>query len=207
MRAQNAGPVYVVSYVDTAPATRVTAASTLRALREASRKEAGNNGFELIQGLGRPEQFAILEVWSDAKAQENHASAAGTKQLLDKLKPYLTAPIDTRLHTGYLVGQAKASGAGSVYVLTHVDLIGAKKDDGLAAIKQLSAESLKESGVLRFDAWQQGNRPNHLTLIEVWRNRGAFDRHEGAAHTRKFRDALGPMSGSLYDQRLYRRVN
>ena len=62
----------------------------------------------------------------------------------DKLKPYLAAPIDERLHTGFVVGPPKVSGAGSVYVLTHVDLIGAKKDEGLAAIKQLSTDSAQD---------------------------------------------------------------
>jgi quinol monooxygenase YgiN len=53
---------------------------------------------------------------------------------------------------------------------------------------------------------QQTSRPNHLTLVEAWRGRAALEAHEAAAHTRKFRDALLPMSGSLYDQRLYKAI-
>ena len=94
-----------------------------------------------------------------------------------------------------------------MYVLTHVDLIGAKKDDGLAAIKQLSNDSAQDTGILRYDVLQQGNRPNHLTVVEVWRGKGALEKHEAAAHTRKFRELLLPMSGSLYDQRLYQAIN
>lgn len=52
-----------------------------------------------------------------------------------------------------------------------------------------------------------GNRPNHLTLVEVWRGNSDLEKHELAAHTRKFRDLLLPMSGSLYDQRLYQAIN
>ena len=88
----------------------------------------------------------------------------------------------------------------------HVDLIGAKKDDGLAALKQLSADSAKNVGVLHYDVLQQVSRPNHLTLVEVWRGNAALEAHETAAHTRKFREVLLPMSGSLYDQRLYKAV-
>ncbi|MGA8887197.1 MAG: antibiotic biosynthesis monooxygenase, partial [Pseudolabrys sp.] len=119
-RAQDASAAYIVSYIEVAPSSAQTAAvSVLRALRDASRKETGNRRFEVLQRIGRTQQFAILEVWSDAKAQAGHAAAASTAQLHDKLKPYLAAPIDERLHTGFVVGQPKVSGAGSVYVLTH----------------------------------------------------------------------------------------
>jgi quinol monooxygenase YgiN len=205
--AQDAGKTYIVSYIEVAPSTAQTAVSVLRALRDASRKEAGNSGFEVLQRIGQSQQFAILEVWSDTKARASHTGAAGTAQLHDKLKTYLTAPIDERLHTGFAVGQSKATGAGSVYVLTHVDLIGAKKDEGLAAIKQLSIDSAQDAGILRYDILQQSSRPNHLTLVEVWRLRDALEKHEAAAHTRKFREVILPMIGSLYDQRLYQTIN
>ena len=207
-RAQDASATYIVSYIEIAPTSARTAAVlVLRALRDASRKEAGNSGFEVLQRIGQPQQFAILEVWSDAKAQASHAAAAGTAQLRDKLKPYLAAPIDERVHTGFAIGQSKGPASGSVYVLTHVDLIGAKKDEGLAAIKQLSIDSAQDTGILRYNVLQQSNRPNHLTMVEVWRGRAALENHEVAAHTRKFREVLLPMSGSLYDQRLYQAMN
>jgi quinol monooxygenase YgiN len=206
-RAQNTNPTFVVSYIEVAPSSARAAAGILRALQDASRKEPGNTGFEVLQRKGQPQQFAILEAWKDAKAQAAHAAAANTTQLRDKLKPLLAAPIDERVHTGFVVGKAKVTGRGSVYVLTHVDLIGAKKDEGLAAIKQLSVDSAQDAGILRYDLLQQGNRPNHLTLVEVWRGTADQEKHEVAAHTRKFREALLPMSGSLYDQRIYQAIN
>jgi quinol monooxygenase YgiN len=205
--AQDTSATYVVSYIEVAPSSAHNAAAVLRALRDASRKEAGNSSFEILQRIGQSQQFAILEVWRDTRAQAGHAAATDTAQLRDKLKPYRAAPIDERLHTGFVVGQSKASGAGSVYVLTHVDLIGAKKDEGLAAIKQLSIDSTQDAGILRYDVLQQGSRPNHLTLVEMWRGKTDLEKHEIAAHTRKFRELLLPMSGSLYDQRLYRAIN
>ncbi|HZL40319.1 MAG TPA: antibiotic biosynthesis monooxygenase [Pseudolabrys sp.] len=155
--------------------------------------------------IGRGD-VAFLEKWQDANAQASHATAADTKSFYDKLKPLLAAPIDARAHSGYAVGPRKSAGARAVFVLTHVDLIGAKKDEGLAALKQLSADSAKDAGELRYDVLQQASRPNHLTLAEAWRGKAALEAHEAAAHTRKFRDALLPMSGSLYDQRLYKAI-
>ena len=148
-RAQDTNPTFVVSYIEVAPSSARAAAGILRTLQDASRKEPGNTGFEVLQRKGQPQQFAILEAWKDAKAQAAHAAAANTAQLRDKLKPLLAAPIDERVHTGFVVGKAKVTGRGSVYVLTHVDLIGAKKDEGLAAIKQLSVDSAQDAGALR----------------------------------------------------------
>jgi quinol monooxygenase YgiN len=207
VHAQDASAIYIVGYIEVAPSAQTEAVSLLRALRDASRKEAGNSGFEVLQRIGRSQQFAILEVWSDAKAQASHAAAAGTAHFHDEFKPYLAAPIDERVHTGFAVGQTKMLGANSVYVLTHVDLIGAKKDEGLSAIKQLSIDSAQDAGILRYDVLQQSSRPNHLTLVEVWRGKAALEKHEVAAHTRKFRAILLPISGSLYDQRLYQAIN
>ena len=97
---------------------------------------------------------------------------------------------------------AGARGAG-VYAVTHVDIIPPKKDDGIAALQQLAGPSRQDAGNLRYEVWQQNSRPNHFTLVEIWKDHGALEGHEVAAHTRKFRDLLLPMSGSLYDQRLY----
>ncbi|MGA8823023.1 MAG: antibiotic biosynthesis monooxygenase, partial [Pseudolabrys sp.] len=67
--AQDASATYIVGYIEVAPSSaRSAAVSVLRALRDTSRKEAGNRGFEVLQRIGRSQQFAILEVWSDAKA-------------------------------------------------------------------------------------------------------------------------------------------
>jgi quinol monooxygenase YgiN len=200
-RAQDAGAAYVVSYVEVAPWAQHVALPLLRTLREASRKEAGSAGYEILQRIGQPQHFIILESWKDAKAQAAHVAASASWR--EALKPNLIAPIDERAYAGYAVDPSNAVTTGAVYAVTHVDLIGAKKDEGLEALKQLKLNSMKETGVLLFNIWQQTSRPNHLTLIEIWRGTAALERHEIAEHTRKFREALLPMSGSLYDQRLY----
>ena len=118
--------------------------------------------------------------------------------------PLLASPNDERLHNGLVVGAAPAaSPAGPIYVVTHVDVIPPRKDDGVALLKQLAADSGKDAGHVRFDVVQQTNRPNHFTVVEAWKDRNAFDAHGMAAHTRQFRDRLAPMSGALYDERLY----
>jgi quinol monooxygenase YgiN len=87
--------------------------------------------------------------------------------------------------------------------VTHVDVIPPQRENGTAITKRLAEDSRKEKGNLRFEAVTQVNRQNHFTVIEVWYDRKTVDAHSVEAHTRAFRDKLGPASGALYDERLY----
>lgn len=195
---------YTATYVEVAPPSAAQGAAWLRQYGEAGRKDAGNLRFEILQRIDRPNQFAILAAWKDQKAFDAHRAAAPATEFRDTLQPLLASPNDERLHNGLSVGGAPAAGAGgAVYAVTHVDVIPPRKDDAVALLKQLAENSRKDAGNLRFDVVQQTNRPNHFTVVEAWKDRPAFDAHGMAAHTRRFRDQLGPMSGSLYDERLY----
>jgi quinol monooxygenase YgiN len=205
--AQDAA-VYVVSYIDVAPATRSPAANLLRQLADASRKDEGNMRFDILQRTAPSNQFAIVAIWKDQKAYDAHLAAAHTKEFREKIKPYLISAIDDRLHTGMEIAGAAAakSGRGAIVVVTHVDVPPPKKDECVAALKTLVADSRKEAGSVRFDVFQQGNRPNHFSVVEIWKSQSAYDAHITAAQTKKFRDQLTPMSGALYDERLYKAI-
>jgi quinol monooxygenase YgiN len=90
-----------------------------------------------------------------------------------------------------------------VFVITHVDLVPPKRDDGVAAVRTLAERSAGTAGNHRFDALVQASRLNHLTLVEGWTDAAAQEAHSAADATRSFRATLGPMSGALYDERLY----
>jgi quinol monooxygenase YgiN len=192
---------YTATYVEVVPPSAAEGAALLRQHEKASRQDPGNLRIEILQRIDRPNHFTILAAWKDQKAFEAHRAAPATKEFLDKLHPLLASPNDERLHQGLAV--ATASAAGTVYVVTHVDVIPPRKDDGMALLKQLAADSRRDPGNVRFDVVQQVNRPNHFTVIEVWADRRAVDTHGMAAHTKQFREQLAPMSGALYDERLY----
>jgi quinol monooxygenase YgiN len=200
---------YVVTYIEVAPAAKDQAATLMRELAERSRKEAGVARFEILQRIDRPHHFAILEVWSDQGAQAAHAAAAHTKTFRDKLVTIASAPYDERPHTGLAAAPVSNAPApqGALYAVTHVDFIPPKKDEGIVALKDLVAPSRQDAGNVRFDVLQQTSRQNHLTVVEIWRDLTALDGHAVAAHTKRFRDQLLPMSGSLFDERLYRILN
>jgi quinol monooxygenase YgiN len=95
----------------------------------------------------------------------------------------------------------------AAYVLTHADAIPPAKDTALVLLQQLAETSRQEAGSVRFEVLQQSSRLNHCTVVEIWRDEQALAAHAMAAHTRQFRDAFQPMSGSLYDERLYRALD
>src|SRR5262249_57448028 len=88
-----------------------------------------------------------------------------------------------------------------------VGVIPPRKADGVAALKRLSEDSRRADGNLRFEVVQQVSRPNHFTVIEIWRDAKAVEAHSMATPTREFRDKLAPMTGALYDERTYRALD
>jgi len=204
-RGQGTTIAYVVTYLEVTPSATNEARGLLKSFREASRREEGNLRFDALQRTERPNHFAIVEAWQSAAAREAHAHAAHTKEFRDKLQPLLSAPYDERPHLGLSVGAPGAAAAhgAPVYVVTHVDVVPTFKDQGVTLVSAFADASRRDPGNLGFDALTQSSRPNHMTLVEAWESRTAFDGHLVAAHVKKFREALAPMSGSLYDERLY----
>ena len=199
------GPVYVVSYIEVAPAAAEAAAGSLRQLAAASRKDDGNTRFDILQRVAPANQFAIVAAWKDQNAYDLHVAAAHVKEFREKISSHLISAIDDRLHSALAVAQpADKATPEAVRVITHVDVPPPRKDECIALLQTLASDSRKEAGAERFDVFQQSSRPNHFSVVEIWKNQPAYEAHITAAPTRRFREQLTPMSGALYDERLYR---
>ena len=197
----------VITYIEVMPSSADTAVGILRRGAAASRKETGNLRYEILQHAERRGELAILEAWSDAKALAAHDDGATAKVLRGELNPLRIGYYDGRLETAIDIDAAAAqAGKDSIYVATHVDVTGQFKDDAIAMMKKLAAESRKQAGSERFELWQQNNRLNHFTMVEVWKDQGALDAHNASAPAREFRELLGHMMGALYDDRRYRNL-
>lgn len=208
VRAQTMDAVYAVSYVEVAPAAKDAAAAAIRQWSEAARKSPGAVRIEVLQGIYRPNQFVVAAIWKDQKAFDDAAASELTKDIREKLRPHALAPSDNRVHKGFALTASQAAPApGAIFVVTHVDVPPPQRDACEALLKQLAAASQKEGGVVRFDVYQQTNRPNHFTVLEIWKDQAAADAHAVAAHTKEFRQKLGPMLGALYDDRFLRAMN
>jgi quinol monooxygenase YgiN len=228
-------PFYIVTYIEVAPAEVQKAAGLIRKHSAASKKQAGNLRFEALQAMGRKNHFMLLEAWQDQAAREAHARTERTVAFRKSLHPLLYSPYDERPHAPLVAADPSkiAKGAkGTVYVATHVDIIppeqfppckrqvDEKGPCGNALVEKLAADSRKHAGNMRFDVLTQSNRPNHMTIVEMWRSSKDHDAHIVHADTKHFRDGLSglapgaalaadalfvinPLSGSLYDEQLY----
>ncbi|HEX3503362.1 MAG TPA: antibiotic biosynthesis monooxygenase [Xanthobacteraceae bacterium] len=200
--------VYRVTYVEALPFDALSPQSgvalQLEHYRDASRKEAGNARFDVLTELGRPNRFVILEVWRNTTSADAHDKADSTAKFRQTMDKVQSAPLDMRANAALFADpQPRDFRAGTVYVVTHVDVTGDHKDDAVTLLLSMSDESRKDDGSERYDVFQQKNRPNHFTVVEAWINRRAQANHTAAPHTRAFRGQLLPMQGALYDERIY----
>ena len=195
-------PLYVATYIELRPNVRDEGATLVRAYRDANRAASGNLRAVAVQRMRRPGQFVVLSAWQNKAAWD--AAGEGMKVHREKLHAVRNAPADDRFHNALTVGPMDIPGAaGAVYGVTHVDVIPPQKDNAIVALKALGEANRAAAGSVRYDIVQQTNRPNHFTVIEMWRSRTDYEANSMSAHQREFRDKLAPMAGALYDERLY----
>jgi quinol monooxygenase YgiN len=198
------GPVYTVVYFEVAPTETAQAVDAARQYAAASAKEDGNLAFKMFQEIARPSRFAVVEVWRDQAAAAAHGKGAAATALTQKLQPSMIDGFGVRQHSGFSLAALKGQiPPGAIYVITHVDVFPAGKDQAADLVKAQAEAARKDEGNLRYDVLQWDGHANHFTLVEAWRDRNAFDASAAAPHTKAFRQKLTPLEGALYDQRLY----
>ena len=196
-----------VIYFEVAPSEVSRTVSVLRTYRQVTQKAAGAIRIQVLQQIGRPNLFAVAEKWREAAALQAQLASVDNKKLRDQLETVLISPIDERLLAPVTAQPAKGSASDqAIYVLTHADAA-AKREEIPGMLQELAAAARQENGNVLFDATVQPNRTNHFTLIEVWSDQKAYEAHEIAVTTKKFRSAFGAVSGALYDERIYKSVN
>jgi len=232
-------PYFIVTYIEVAPSEAKKAADLIKKHSSGSKQQAGNLRFEALQGTGRRNHFLLLEAWQDQSAREAHARGARAVAFRKDLQPLLYSPYDERPHVGLVAADpAKIArgGRGTVYVVTHVDIIPPEQFPpckrqvneagpcGNALVEKAVADSRKHAGNTRFDALTQSNRPNHMTIVEMWQSAKDQETHSVHIDTKNFRDGLSgvapgsgvatdplfvinPLSGSLYDEQLYTSID
>src|SRR5215472_758423 len=171
--------VYVVTYFEVAAPDAAKVDDLLHKFAVATRKENGNAEVTALHQVGRSGHFAIVEAWQDKAAYDAHAAAM--KTLGDSLKPLFASPFDARQFLPLSIA-APASGGNpgqAMYVLTHVDVFPAGKEEVAGLVKAHVEDSRKDKGVERFDAVVWDGHPNHFHLIEAWTDHIAQEAHAG----------------------------
>jgi quinol monooxygenase YgiN len=204
LRAEDTKPALVLTYLELSPDAAVQSRDLLKTYAAAAQKAAGVVQFETFQRIGQRNHFAIVETWADAAAREAFVASPAAKEFRSKLDPLRIGPYDERQHAVLTVGPKVETPVTAIVGITHVDLIPTSKDEGTAMLKTLGDQSRGTSGNIRYDIWVQSSRANHMTIVESWKSMPALEHFTTEAAMKTFREKLMPMSGSLYDQRLYR---
>ena len=91
-----------------------------------------------------------------------------------------------------------------ICVVTHIDAMPNFTAAAHKLLLEFVDDSRKDDGAIRVEAFEQLSRPNHSTVVEIWKSRKAYEDHLVAGHTRVYRAKLQPMLGSPFDERLHR---
>lgn len=217
--AARAESVGLLTFIEVKVEARGHAANVLRERARALAEHTSTPGrIILLQEVSRPERFALL-------ALDQPAVPIGGAQEIDllprDLADELTAPPDRRPNREFEPDsgstRTKIDTRANIYVIAHLDLAlssqtsanqpGADRARVETALHQLAATARQSDGNLGFDIWQQTERPNHFNLISGWISESQFHAFEATRAAREFREIVGPLLGSPYDERLFRRVD
>ena len=102
----------------------------------------------------------------------------------------------------------KAWAAGDdepICVVTHIDLGGPSARSGGELLRKFVSDSRNDPGAVRIELFEQLSRTNHLTFVEIWKDRASYEEHLLSPHTKAYRSKLQPMLASqTFDERLHR---
>jgi quinol monooxygenase YgiN len=204
-RAQDASqPVYIVTYVEVAPNSVADARKLMLDYANEAKKASGAVATEALQRISEPNHFALIEQWQSQAAKQAFAATPSVTTFRAALNPLQSAVYDERVHAALSVGPAKPLTGDAIVVLTHVDVVPTQVEPGTAKVKGFAEEGRNAPGNLRFDDVVQANRKNHFTLIESWQKPADKSAWISTKTARAFREELQPMSGALYDERVYK---
>lgn len=232
-------PALIVTYIEVASNSAEEAEALIKEHTATSKGGAGNLRFEALQRISRSNHFVLLEAWAGRNSRAAHAASAHTVSFREKLQPMLYAPYDERPHVALLAPSPQYIPDGNVstvYVITHADIIPPeqfapcdRRPDpngpcGNDLITNMAKLSRGHDGNLRYDVLTQSNRPNHMTVVEMWEDANAQAAHQSQPGKKAFRDelagieadssvnpdpqfVLNMMTGSLWDERLFRLIS
>ncbi|HWZ05353.1 MAG TPA: antibiotic biosynthesis monooxygenase [Bradyrhizobium sp.] len=205
--AQDAAqPVFIVTYAEVAPSAAADARKLFLGYVNDARKASGAVQIDAVQRISDPGHFALIEQWQSLAAKQAFAATEPVTKFRAALNPLQSAAYDERIHASLSVGSPKPASADAIVVLTHVDVVPTQVEPGTAKVKAFVEEGRNAPGNLRFDDVVQANRKNHFTVIEAWNSAADKNAWVSSKTARAFREELQPMSGALYDERVYKFV-
>lgn len=202
------GPTYLMTYVEVVPSAAAQAVNALKDYRDASRNDAGAVRVDIFREQGQSHRFVVEEIWQNRGIAQNHSKAAATTALFLKLKAIELGPPDIRTHQIHSATPPKAPNPGDTILISHVDVAGGNTNNLIVQLNMLGEASRRENGMVRYEILDEvPAHANHFRILEEWASATAWEAHDRAPQSQTYREAILPMLGTPYDQRLYQVVN
>lgn len=96
--AQPESPLVVVTHIDVVPQFTDQAVLLLKQYHHESLSDPGAQRIDVLQQVGRPNHFTVVEQWDSQSDYDIHVGASHTIQFRQHLGPMLGAPFDERPH-------------------------------------------------------------------------------------------------------------
>jgi quinol monooxygenase YgiN len=93
------GYVFVIVHIDVFPPGTAETVKSLQAFAQHARADKGCIRLEVLQQIGRPNHFTLVEEWANQAAYDADLSSPEAREFREKLQPFLGSPFDERLHT------------------------------------------------------------------------------------------------------------
>lgn len=202
------GPTYLFNYVEVLPSAAAQALNALKEYRDAARKEPGAIRVDLYQEKGQTHRFVVEEIWQNRAIAKEHGGDAASTALVQTLKPIELGPSDVRVHQIHMATPPKAPNPNDTILITHVDVAGNNTNNLIKQLNALWDASRNENGMVRYEILDEVPlHSNHFRIVEEWTNPAAWEAHDRAPQSQTYRQAILPMLGTPYDQRVYTSVN
>jgi quinol monooxygenase YgiN len=206
--APQQGPIHVTSFFEVTPGQVNQAIGMLKQYRDAAKAEPGSTSVQLYQEVGAPFRFVAMEVWQDMAAYQAHAKASSTTGVAERMKAVEFGPPDMRPHAVHFAAPEKAAGAGSVTIISHLDVPPMGIPQLLELMKPFSDAVSKQQGMQAYRIIRQTQGSgNHFRSYEVWASDKDWEAHNLTKASQDYRNGMAPLLGTPYDQRKYTVVN
>jgi quinol monooxygenase YgiN len=90
--------IVVIVHIDVFPPGTAETRKALQAFAQHARSDKGCLEFRVLQQIGRPNHFTLVEQWANQAAYDADLNSGEAKEFRKRLQPFLGSPFDERLH-------------------------------------------------------------------------------------------------------------
>jgi quinol monooxygenase YgiN len=205
--AQTADPAIIgVTAINVMPNIADKGLDLLKSYRDAALKQPGNAEVTLLEEINWPNRFVLYETWNGQSNYDDNEKSPQTTSLREGLR-VIEGSIDRRNYHIISKETPKPAPSGAVYVVLHLDVFPPGLAATLEAGRNVSMAARRQDENARYEFTQQVSKTtSHSTLLSVWTSPAGYDNYQNSKYARQFRETVGPLLGSPFDERLYRQV-